>query len=128
MALEKEINQENIAKLMDIFYAKVRKDPQLSTVFIPAVGEDNESWEKHKEKIGRFWRQMLLGEPVFDGQPLKKHLELPPFPREFFATWLQLFEDSLKMIYEENVALSILMRAQMIAQRFQVAIYDMQIH
>lgn len=127
MALEKEINQENIAKLMDVFYAKVRKDPQLSTVFIPAVGEDNESWEKHKEKIGRFWRQMLLGEPVFDGQPLKKHLELPPFPKEFFTTWLRLFEDSLKIIYEENVVSSILIRAQTIAQRFQVAIYDMQI-
>lgn len=126
--MEKTINHENIQKLMDVFYAKVRKDPQLSTVFLPAVGEDNESWEKHKEKIGRFWRQMLLGEPVFDGQPLKKHIELPPFPREFFATWLNLFSASLHQIYEPEVAEAILHKATMIAQRFQVAIYEMHIH
>ncbi|MCE3038386.1 group III truncated hemoglobin [Helicobacter anatolicus] len=128
MNMETVINQQNIQKLMDIFYAKVRKDPELSKIFLPAVGEDNESWEKHKEKIGRFWRQMLLGEPVFDGQPLKKHLDLPPFPRELFNVWLNLFSESLHQIYENDVAKSILQKATMIAQRFQIAIYDMQIH
>ncbi|WP_104696793.1 MULTISPECIES: group III truncated hemoglobin [unclassified Helicobacter] len=128
MELEKQITQENIARLMDIFYTKIRKNEHLADIFNSKIGYEDEQWEHHKEKIGRFWRQMLLGENVFEGQPLKKHLDLPPFPREFFGVWLELFEESLKMIYEEEVAQEFLIRAQMIAQRFQVAIYDMQIH
>lgn len=128
MKLENQITKENIMKLMDIFYTKIRKDEHLADIFNAKVGYEDEQWEHHKEKIGRFWRQMLLGEDVFEGQPLKKHLDLPHFPREFFEIWLKLFDDSLKMVYEKEVAQDILMRAQMIAQRFQVAIYDMQIH
>lgn len=120
-----EINHQNIQTLMDVFYARVRKDKDLGPIFEGIIGVDSQSWEAHKEKIGRFWRQMLLGESVFDGQPLKKHLELPPFPREHFSVWLGLFSDTLDEIYTPEVAKSILMKAQMIAQRFQSAIYDM---
>ena len=125
--LENTITQENIKTLMDTFYDAIRKDKDLGPIFHASIGTDAIAWENHKEKIARFWRQMILGENVFNGQPLKKHIELPPFPREFFDQWLKLFSVSLSQIYIPEVANEFLSKAQMIAQRFQIAMYDMQI-
>lgn len=117
------INQESIAKLMELFYEKVRKDKDLSPIFNTSVGTDEEEWDAHKEKIGNFWRGMLLGEGDYNGQPLKKHLDLPPFPQEFFGVWLGLFEESLDRLYNEEMKNVILQRANMIATHFQNMLY-----
>ncbi|MCR6591922.1 Group 3 truncated hemoglobin ctb [Campylobacter insulaenigrae] len=118
------INQEGIKKLMDIFYAKVRKDKDLSPIFNTAIGTDEQSWTKHKEKIASFWMGMFLGEGGYNGSPLKAHHDLPPFPREFFDIWLKLFDESLEEIFEDEARNIILERAKMIAQRFQIIIYE----
>lgn len=119
------INEESINALMDSFYERVRRNKELSEIFIPKVGNTNEEWSEHKEKIGRFWRSNLLGEAVYDGYPLKVHLELDPFPREYFSIWLELFERSLDDVYDNDGAKrEILHRAQMIARRFQTMMYD----
>lgn len=117
------ITQENIAKLMEIFYEKVRKDKDLGPIFNDAIGTSDEEWKEHKGKIGNFWAGMLLGEGNYNGQPLKKHLDLPAFPQEFFQTWLKLFESSLDKVYDENMQAVILQRAQMIASHFQNILY-----
>ncbi|TXE85884.1 group III truncated hemoglobin [Campylobacter volucris] len=118
------INQEGIDKLMDIFYAKVRKDGNLGPIFNRAIGNDDESWIKHREKIASFWKGMFLGEGGYNGSPLKAHHDLPPFPREFFDIWLGLFDESLAEIFTDEPRSMMLERAQMIAQRFQMIIYD----
>lgn len=117
------INRESIAKLMELFYEKVRKDKDLSPIFNTFVGTGEEEWAAHKAKIANFWRGMLLGEGDYNGQPLKKHLDLPPFPQEFFDIWLKLFEESLNMLYNEEMKNVILQRANMIATHFQNMLY-----
>ncbi|MBK1971452.1 group III truncated hemoglobin [Campylobacter sp. TTU-622] len=117
------INQESILKLMDIFYDKVRKNEKLGPIFNNAIGVDNQSWQEHKKKIGNFWMGMLLGEGDYKGQPLKAHIELPPFPREFFEVWLELFSESLKNVYTDETANIILQRANMISSHFQNMLY-----
>lgn len=120
-----DINADSIAKLMDIFYNKVRKNQQLGPIFNGKIGTDDKSWNAHKQKIGGFWRANLLGEQTYNGYPLKAHLELDPFPREFFDTWLALFEESLREVYDNaDCCTQILQRAQIIAQRFQKILYD----
>lgn len=120
----KTINQESIAKLMELFYDKIRKDKDLGPIFNNAIGTSDEVWKEHKAKIGNFWVGMLLGEGDYIGQPLKKHLDLPPFPQEFFGIWLGLFEESLDKIYNnEEMKNVILQRAQMIASHFQNMLY-----
>ncbi|ECQ2982176.1 truncated hemoglobin Ctb, partial [Campylobacter jejuni] len=114
---------ESIAKLMEIFYEKVRKDKDLGPIFNNAIGTSDEEWKEHKAKIGNFWTGMLLGEGDYNGQPLKKHLDLPPFPQEFFEIWLGLFEESLNIVYNEEMKTVILQRAQMIASHFQNMLY-----
>lgn len=117
------INKDNIAKLMEIFYTKVQKDKELGIIFNTAIGTSKEAWEEHKAKIGNFWSGLLLGEGDYNGQPLKKHLDLPYFKQELFEVWLKLFEESLKTLYNEELQLVILQRAQMIASHFQNILY-----
>lgn len=125
-----EINTDSIHKLMDIFYAKVRADKNgLGDIFNTKIGTSDEQWDTHKLKIGNFWQGMLLNSGDYNGQPLKAHLDLPPFPRELFNVWLELFEESLKCVYEKEEHISlILQRAQMVAQRFQYIIYESGMH
>lgn len=125
-----EINADSIRALMDVFYAKVRADKNgLGDVFNAKISTDDAHWEAHKEKIANFWGGMLLGIGDYSGQPLKAHLDLPPFPRELFNVWLELFEESLKAIYErEEDIFIILQRAQAIAQRFQYMLYESGMH
>ncbi|WP_027326797.1 group III truncated hemoglobin [Helicobacter pametensis] len=119
-----EITIEAIGKLMDVFYTKIRNDKNgLGDLFNSQIGTSDEEWEHHKAKIASFWEGMLLGSGNYSGQPLKTHIDLPPFPQEFFALWLSLFEESLNVVFTEGPAKAILTRAQMIAQRFQSMIY-----
>ena len=58
-----EITKQGINKLMDSFYAKVRADTgELGKIFRDTIGDDDESWEKHKTKIAAFWGGIFLGE------------------------------------------------------------------
>ncbi|PAF47354.1 hypothetical protein BKH46_04545 [Helicobacter sp. 12S02634-8] len=121
----KQINTESIDKLMDIFYGKIRTDKSgLGALFNQRVGTGEEEWKAHKIKIANFWYGMLLGEGDYKGQPMKAHLDLPPFPREFFGRWLELFNESLETLFEPEPKMQILKRAEMIAQRFQFMIFD----
>lgn len=116
---------EGIQKLMDIFYAKIRIDESgVGKIFNDKIGTSDAAWEQHKLKIANFWQGMLLDIGNYSGQPLKAHLDLPPFPREFFDIWLSLFEESLKQVFCDGVAEEILQKAQTIAQRFQFMLYE----
>ena len=44
------INKESLQRLMDVFYAKVRKNEALGPIFNDKIGTDDASWEHHKKK------------------------------------------------------------------------------
>lgn len=54
-----QIDKEGIAKLMDLFYAKVRKDENLGRIFEGRIGTDEASWSAHKQK-----NRFLLGRGI----------------------------------------------------------------
>lgn len=120
-----EINMDGIHALMEIFYEKIRADKNgLGDIFNSRIGTDEPSWDKHKAKIASFWQGMLLGTGDYNGQPMKAHLELPPFKRELFGVWLELFEESLNIVFEPQIAEDILNKARGIAQRFEYMIFE----
>lgn len=121
-----QITQEKIQKLMDIFYARIRVHKELGEIFNRAIGTSDEQWEAHKKKIGNFWMGMLLGEGDYQGNPMRAHIELPPFPRELFGAWLGLFEECLHQIFDQKDTETILQKAQVIAQRFQYMLYEVK--
>lgn len=119
-----QITEESIAKLMEVFYKKIRVDKQgLGEIFNAKVGTDNESWKAHKAKIANFWCGMMLNTGDYSGNPLQAHIDLDPFPRELFSKWLELFYESLSVVYETAPADEFYSRAQMIANRFQAVLY-----
>ena len=119
------ICDEGIDLLMDVFYAKIRADENgVGDIFNNAVGTSDEVWTVHKKKIGEFWRGMLLGTGNFRGNPPQAHMNLPPFPKEYFDIWLGLFEERLNQVFTEVPATQILQRAQMIAMGFKTMLYQ----
>lgn len=119
------INMDGISALMEIFYEKIRADKSgLGEIFNGKIGTDEESWDKHKAKIASFWQGMLLGQGDYNGQPMKAHIDLPPFKRELFGVWLGLFEESLNIVFAPQIANEILNKARGIAQRFEYMIFE----
>ena len=109
---------------MESFYEAIREDKSgLGEIFNNKIGTSEEEWDAHKAKIGEFWKGMLIGEGNFRGNPMQAHMNLDPFPPEYFDNWLNLFKKSLDSIYEPEIADMILMRAQMIANRFKSILY-----
>src|SRR5690606_37055559 len=57
------LDQQQIARLVDRFYEKVRRDPMLGPVFNPAVDD----WDEHKQLLTSFWSSVALGTRSYRG-------------------------------------------------------------
>lgn len=107
---------EQIAELMEVFYARVRNDDLLSPVFLIQASVD---WGEHLPKLAAFWCQMELGIPGFHGLPTQKHSALSreePFRAEQFERWVTLFHDTIDEDWQGPHADSIKARAVQIAR------------
>ena len=85
------LNRDDIDLLVNDFYAKVRNDEMLGTIFNDIAEVD---WETHIPKIGNFWETALFRSGNYRGNPLGPHLRLSmetPMGRQKFQRWLDLF-------------------------------------
>jgi hemoglobin len=87
-----DVTQAQIRLVADRFYARVRKDPVLAPIFHTTIGQDATIWEAHIDKITHFWRNALLREPVYSGNPMLVHSGISAIRPEHFALWLGLFD------------------------------------
>lgn len=74
------------------FYAVVRTHPGLGPVFAAHVRD----WPAHEAKIARFWRNAILFERSYDGNPLMVHRNAGNVHGPMFEVWLGLFESVLR--------------------------------
>ena len=135
-----QINEEGILKLVDIFYAKVRKDEVLGDVFNTVIKD----WDTHLIKIKDFWNSLLLGTKTYSGNPFMKHMALKTkattvdnkvilenghtinssITGEHFQAWLDLFNKTAKEIFVEAEAQKISEKAKMIAKSLQMGMFS----
>jgi hemoglobin len=88
-----ELNAELVARLLDAFYAKVRRDPTLGPVFEGVIGED---WPAHMAKINLFWRTALRIDRGYPGRDfMPAHLRHQTIRATQLSIWLDLFEEAL---------------------------------
>lgn len=120
---EKEVNEENIKKLVDTFYGKVRRDPSLSPIFATIIGDSQEQWKPHLEKMYAFWSSMMLASGRYRGNPLKKHKDLPAFDIKLFDRWLALFAETAREIYSPEIADLYISKSHLIAESLKLGIY-----
>jgi hemoglobin len=85
------IQPEQIDQVVADFYAGVRKHPKLGPVFAVHVTD----WPEHEAKIARFWRNAILLERVYDGNPMAVHSAAGNVRPGMFDDWLALFDATL---------------------------------
>ncbi|MEO1107195.1 MAG: group III truncated hemoglobin [Pseudomonadota bacterium] len=83
------INADLIDAQVRAFYARVRTHPVLGPVFAQHVND----WPAHEEKIASFWRNAIMYERCYDGNPQRVHSERSEVKPEMFTHWLDLFEE-----------------------------------
>ena len=86
-----DITPDQIARVVETFYASVRQHPGLGPVFAAHVTD----WPAHEEKIARFWRNAILHERIYDGNPLAAHRDAGNVRLGMFEVWLGLFDSVL---------------------------------
>jgi len=99
-----EITEESIRTLVDSFYERVRKDQELGPIFDHAIGSTDEAWEPHLQMMYGFWSSVMLSSGRYRGNPLRKHLSLPPFDTALFDRWLMLFAETARELHNPELA------------------------
>lgn len=100
-------NRNDINKLVNMFYAKVRKDDLLGSIFNSHIPE--EEWPAHLQKLTDFWETNLFGIPKFKGSPTQKHIRVDKnlnhtVEQLHFGRWLQLWFTTVNELYEGELA------------------------
>lgn len=86
------ITPDQIALVVAEFYAVIRLHPGLGPVFAGHVSD----WPAHEEKIARFWRNAILHERSYDGNPFAVHQAAGDVRAPMFDVWLGLFDSVLR--------------------------------
>ena len=108
-------NRQDIEKLVDEFYKKVRVDDVIGHFFMDLV-EIN--WDKHMPVMYDFWETTLLGNLKYKGNPMSKHFDLNKkqlLEPDHFERWLSLWESTIKDHFVGEVAEEAIQRARQIA-------------
>lgn len=99
-----DVTEAQIRQVADRFYVRVRADPQLAPIFHETIGYDADIWEAHIAKITRFWRNALLREPVYSGNPMLVHSGISAIQPKHFAIWLGIFDQVLVEVLPADTA------------------------
>jgi len=113
-------NQAAIATLVDHFYEKVRRDPQLGPVFNAAVHD----WDEHKHLLTSFWASVALRSNSYRGNPMAAHRP-HPIRAEHFDRWLALWRETCEEELDEVHAGRMLEYAQRIGRSLK---YGLGLH
>jgi hemoglobin len=94
------ITPDQIRLVVTEFYAVVREHPGLGPVFAAHVTD----WAAHEDKIARFWRNAILHERSYDGNPFAVHQAAGNVRGPMFDVWLGLFDSVLRRNLPEDLA------------------------
>ncbi|MTI32190.1 group III truncated hemoglobin [Xanthovirga aplysinae] len=106
--------EEDIKKLVDSFYDKVKRDEILAPIFNETA---QVNWEKHLPKMYTFWSSLLLGSATYRGNAFAKHAPLP-IKEQHFTRWLQLFHKTIDDLFSGPKAAEAKHRSRMIGGVF----------
>jgi hemoglobin len=103
------VSEEQIRSLVERFYQRVRGDDLLGPVFAARIPDAG--WPAHLDKLTDFWSTALLGSGRYRRNPLIVHQELPGLTPGHFTRWLELFGETARGVFPEEVAAAIHGRA-----------------
>ena len=109
------LNEDDVKKLIEAFYAKAIQDEVIDHFFEDVLGDN---WPEHIEKIEGFWVSILLGKQSYSGNPMTVHYDLNkkyPMTHLHFDRWLMLWESTVNELFEGPVASDAVNRAKNIS-------------
>jgi hemoglobin len=106
-----------IATLVDRFYERVRRDPELGPIFNAAVHD----WDEHKRLLTSFWASVALRASSYRGNPMAAHRS-HPIRAEHFDRWLTLWRETCAEELDEVHAAQMLEYAQRIGQSLKLGL------
>jgi hemoglobin len=115
-------NREDIEKLVNQFYEKVKKDEVIGYFFTEVEQVD---WVKHLPVMYDFWENVLFYTQNFQGNPMVKHLALhqkSSLQPKHFEQWVRLFCETTDELFEGFNAELIKQKASNIANIMQIKI------
>lgn len=107
--------REDIVRLVDLFYSRIRADGILGPIFDDVAHVD---WSVHLPKMYDFWDAVLFGRAAFKGDPLGAHRalnQLTPLARSDFDRWVALFNHTVDEQFAGAIANEAKFRAIRIA-------------
>lgn len=109
------ISLEDIKKLVNTFYGKVRRDELLGPIFDERI---RDRWPLHLEKMYTFWQTILLEERTYFGSPFPPHANLP-ISHHHFERWMELFTQTVDDLFTGKIAEDAKWRADKMAELFE---------
>ena len=115
-----DVTKENLDKMVKIFYAKVLQDDIVGPFFIAKLGDDLKSdrWAVHLELLTNFWASIAIGDSTYKGNPFAPHLNIENLSPQAFQRWLELFAQTLDIVYNPEIANFFKQRSTIIAGNF----------
>jgi hemoglobin len=113
------VTESELGRLVDRFYAKVRADEMLGSVFNPAVSD----WPEHLEKLTHFWSSIMLTSGKYHGNPMAAHYKhLAKITPEMFTRWLKLWGETTAEVVPQ-AAPELQAKAARIAESLKLALF-----
>jgi hemoglobin len=118
-AAESRLTEDDIARLVDAFYAKVREDHALGPVFGRAISD----WGPHLATMRKFWSSVMLTSGRYKGNPVAVHHRVEGIAYELFARWLELFDETCRELFDTDIADAFRDKAARIAESLKLALF-----
>ena len=117
--------RENIYFLVDSFYKKVRKNPEIGPFFNSQITD----WPAHLEKLTDFWETNLLWERKYFGNPITAHQTVDEkssfaVEQKHFGTWLNLWFETIDELFEGENAETAKRRARKMSTFLFLKIFE----
>jgi hemoglobin len=112
------ISEAQIQRLVEAFYDRVLRDPELGPIFQGALLQ---RWDEHLRAMVDFWSSVALRTGRYSGKPHMAHAHLP-LTAETFERWLRLFEATAEEVCGPDIAAFFVDRAHRIAESLQIGL------
>jgi hemoglobin len=116
-----ELSEAQIGALLDLFYTRVRADPELGPVFAGAIADHE--WPAHIANIRDFWSAVMLRSGRYKGNPFEVHKSVEGISPALFERWLALFDESCREVLPPELAEALLGRAVQIAESLKAGLF-----
>jgi len=92
------LTDEEIDRLVETFYARIRQHHRLGPIFEAAVGPGG--WPEHLAKLKDFWSSVLNTSGRYKGQPVAAHHSVEGITEGLFTPWLGLFHMTCAELFD----------------------------